>query len=179
MGKRIGEFLVEKGVLKESQVLEILNFGRTNHLRFGEAALEMGILTRETLMSVFGPHFGVDFFHLDAGYFPEVTKDLFPIEVIIEKGVLPLGIKMDYQFFRKKQRLNLGALNPKKVESESLLVSIAKARLKDEHLGIKIYLILADQFLDVLQKIYHTDEVKLSLLPVEKVDETLRLFAAP
>ena len=109
---RIGEFLVSKKILTPQQVDRILEYSKMRGLRFGEAGLELGYLSREAFIQVFGPNFEVDFFHLNPNYFPELTKDLIPLEMVLRYGVLPLGFKSEFGFFRRRKHVNLGFLSP-------------------------------------------------------------------
>ena len=60
MPKAIGQFLVERGVLNQIQVEQILEFSKKTGLRFGEAGLELGLLSYQTLEKVFGPNYRVE-----------------------------------------------------------------------------------------------------------------------
>ena len=60
--KRIGEFLVDRKVLTPSEVDRILEYGRREGLRFGEAGAQLDLLTEEKMVRVFGKHFRVNSF---------------------------------------------------------------------------------------------------------------------
>ncbi|MEK6579523.1 MAG: hypothetical protein AABZ55_09890 [Bdellovibrionota bacterium] len=47
MGKLIGSFLVEKGLISEEQIPLILKFAEDHQLRFGEAAAELKLFPIE------------------------------------------------------------------------------------------------------------------------------------
>src|SRR5579883_2363825 len=110
--KRIGEFLVEKKVLKPAEVEQILEYGRRENLRFGEAGVKLGLLTEDALVRVFGKNYRVDFFHLDGKFFPRQTSGILSLETILRYGVLPLGFKNEYGIFKRGRILNLGMLDP-------------------------------------------------------------------
>jgi hypothetical protein len=177
MRKRIGEFLVEKGVLTPTQVELILKHGHETGLRFGEAAMDLGVLTREQMIDVFGPSFAVDFFHVDAEYFPKITQDLLPVETMVRLGVLPLGFKTEKKWFRTRRLLNLGVLDPERKEAagEALRAAAAKPGVGEVQ-GTKVFLVLADQFLQVLARVYQVDEARLRAMDPAAVDPTLMMF---
>jgi hypothetical protein len=177
MRKRIGEFLVEKGVLTPGQVNQILKYGQDNGLRFGEAGQELGILTREQLISVFGPSFAIDFFHLDSKYYPEVTRDLFAPEMLVRLGMLPLGFKTEKKLFRTQKVLNLGLLDPSRRDAVDEAMRAAVTKLGDGQVqGVKVFLVLADQFLSVLSRVYGMDDAELRGRDASQVDGTLAMF---
>lgn len=172
MRKRIGEFLVEKKVLTPAQVEEILQYAKSKNLRFGDAGLELGILTEEKLVAVFGKSHKTDFFHIEAKYFPKQTKDVIPLPLLLKNGVLPLGSKIERKIFRSRKLLNLGLLDP----SESSKIDEVWSYLKtsrQEFDGVKAYLILADQMLDVLEEVYGVTENQLEKTP--DLDSTLKI----
>ena len=172
--KRIGEFLVDKKVLTPPQVEQVLDYGRRNKLRFGEAAIEMGLLSEAKLISVFGKNYRVDFFHLDARYFPKRTADIVGIDTILKYGVLPLGFKAEYSLFSKGTILNLGLLDPG--DKQAIQAAENEARKSFQFTRTKVFLILADQFLDVVQSTYGLSAVEIAQRSEEDVDRTLSLF---
>ncbi|HTL12173.1 MAG TPA: hypothetical protein VL588_06785 [Bdellovibrionota bacterium] len=169
---RIGEFLVEKGVLTPDDVENILKYSRHAGLRFGEAGMEMGLITREALIKVFGPSFRTDFFHLQPQYFPMATKDLVPVETILKLGVLPLAFKTEYKMFRARKRLNLGMLDP----THSAALDQIQALVGGQFASIKVFLVLADQFLEVVRQVYGVTQDRLRSMRSDEIHERLQMF---
>ena len=56
---------------------------------------------------------GIDNFHVKASYFPTETKERIPLFEMMRLGILTLGTKKRVRWFRKRQYLNVGALNTK------------------------------------------------------------------
>lgn len=170
---RIGEFLVEKGVLTRQDVETILRYARTSGLRFGEAGIEMGLIKREALIRVFGPSYKTDFFHLNPAYFPQVTKDLFPVDVILRHGVLPLAHKTERRFiFGTRKRLNVGMLDPASKEALAAVEKLTAGQFD----GIKIFLVLADQFLEVVRQVYGVSPDQLRRKGADELSDRLQMF---
>lgn len=178
MQKRIGEFLKEKGLITEAQVQDILKYSQATGMRFGDSALALKILTQEQLIHVFGPNYRIDFFHLEPGYFPQVTRDLLPPETLIRLGVLPLGFKTERRWFKTRRILNLGLLNPARLESVEEALRLARSKPLDVSIdGARVFLVLGDQFLEVLRQNFDIDlGLILKTHPESQVDETLSLF---
>ncbi len=176
MRKRIGDFFIDKGILTRSQAEQVVEFSKDSKLRFGEAAIEMGLIRIETMIKLFGPSYRTDFFQLDPEYYPEVTRDLFSKDILIKHGVLPLGFKTEHRFYLSRKMLNLGMLDPNNRGVIAKLEELAKEKTGNEFYGIKSYLIIGDQFLNVIHSIYKvTDEEIRSKNPTE-VNETVQLF---
>jgi len=173
-GKRlkIGEFLVEKGLISSSDVESILKYSKHSGLRFGEAGVELGVFTEQDLARVFGPSYQVDFFHLHPEFFPQNTKDLWSLEKALGWGALPLGTKTEYRFFRKHKRLNVGMLDP---HQEGAFEEI-QLHLKDHFTSFKVFLLLADQFVDVLSQHYGANVEELRKENSGKLSERLLMF---
>jgi hypothetical protein len=177
MRKRIGEFLLEKELISQIQVEEILRHAQEKGLRFGDAALDLGFLSREKLIEVFGPSFAVDYFHVEPQYLPKITQDLFPVELMIRHGALALGYKTEHVFFRKQKMLNIGLLDPSRAETVQELLRVANEKLGQEPAqGVKVFLLLAAQFVQVLDAVYGTGEAKLRGHDLSEMDNTLALY---
>ena len=177
MKKRIGDFLLEKGVINEDQIEEVLKHSKRTGLKFGEAAMELGFVKRKDLINIFGPNFSVDFFHLEPRYFPPQTLDILPKETVLRYGVLPLGIKTEYRFFRAKKFLNIGFLDPSSTEAFEAVKKATGPKFSDgSFAGIKKYLVLADQFIDVLQHVFGFSEPDLRGLASGELNETVQMF---
>ena len=183
MAKRIGEFFVEKGVLDEKQVELVLEHSRASGLRFGDAALQLGVVTREQMIQLFGPNFRVDFFNLDPKFYPRNTADLLKAEEILELGALPLGVKTESSFFRRRRCLNIGMLDPSRKEAVERAFALAKSRKGAEVDGAtlaepKVFLVLADQYLAVLRSVYGVaDSGVAEAVRGGRVDPVLSLYA--
>lgn len=177
MRKRIGEFLVEKGVLTKLQVEQILQHGRKTGMRFGEAGTDLGVLSRDALIRVFGPSYTVPFFHIEPGLFPKISQDLFSVDVLLRLGALPLGFKTEHKFFRARKILNLGLLDParKDAADEALRLAVAKLGAKEVQ-GVKVFLILADQYLQILHDTYGVTDAVIQGHDPAQIDGTLSMF---
>ena len=160
--KRVGTYFVEKGLIDSSQKEQILDHCQRTGLRFGDAAQDLGFVSHHDLMQAFGPNYNIDFFYLDPSHYPATTKEAFPLNEMLKHGILPLGFKSSQSFFRRGKYLNIGFLDPGSKENQKTIELLAKKNLTSENvLGIKIFLILADQFVDVLKEVYQQPEETL------------------
>ncbi len=177
MRKRIGEYLVERGVLKPTEVERILSFGKASGLRFGEAGLELGLLTKESLVKAFGRSYWIDFFHLDPAFFPQATQNFFSVEFILRYGVLPLGTKSLPGLFRARKLLNLGLLDPSRKDVLEACSDKARSSMAEgEFAGVKTYLVLAPEFVAVLEKQYGVAPAAIGQEGRFELDPTLQMY---
>jgi hypothetical protein len=179
MAKRIGDFFVEKGVLTDEQRHQILDYSARSGIRFGEAGVQLGLLTREKLLQLFGPHYSIDLFQIEPEHFPQATRALLSIDDIIRWGALPLGFKSHRRLLRGTEvTLNIGLLNPGPGNSTAVseITRAARERSQGPIHGAKVFLILADQYLDVLRVVYGVNESELKSRDPAGIDPTLVLF---
>jgi hypothetical protein len=176
--KKMGEFLIELGVLTEQEVDTILKHSKTTGLRFTEAAVNLGLLKTNAPLRLVGSGISVDFFHLNPEYFPRGTKDIIPLDAILKYGVLPLGLKNKRGIFKSSIQLNLGFLNPKHKENVGRELETLAAKGNQSIHATKCYLVLVDEFLHVLDKVYGLNSEKLRAISKDSrdLDETLKMF---
>jgi len=170
--KRIGDFMMEKGLLHREWIDPILEYSKANQIRFGEAAVALGYVKEAQLRQILEqPYKNQLFFHLNPQFFPRVTQDLIPVEVVIRDGILPLGYKSEFHWFRTRQRLNLGVLNLEKGSSEAL-VSKSASNVK----AFKTFQVLPEEFLQTLELCYGVDRAKLLEMGPDQIDMNLALY---
>ncbi len=97
------------------------------------------------LRRLFSPK--AEVFELDPKFFPESTQNIFPLEMILRLGVLPLGYK--------GKKLNVGFLDP---ESKSDLAAVKK-HLSDA--PFQRYEIRVEQLLKLLESRFQVSESEL------------------
>jgi hypothetical protein len=88
--------------------------------------------------------------------------------------VLPLGYKSEWGFFKRGKVLNLGMLDPGR--KDAIVAAQKEASLEGNATSTRIFLVLADQFLDVLQSVYGLSADDLAARSPDQLDPTLGLF---
>lgn len=176
MRLRIGEYLVDRGILTSGQVEQILKHGQKTGLRFGEAGMDLGVLSRDSLIKAFGRNYHIDFFHVHPNFFPEVTRGLLNKETVMKYGALPLGLKQVPGLFRSRKLLNLGLLDPSRQDAIEAASELARPSVGETFAGVKTYLVLAHDFVPVLEKVYGVPSESLAAMPPHALDPTLKMF---
>lgn len=170
--KRIGDTMVELGLIRREWVPAILEYAQEKKLRFGEAANRLGYIREEDLKRALrDPYRKQPYFNLDASRFPKTTREAIPLNMILKEGMLPLGSKKRFRWFRALPMLNVGLLDPRKEIDE-------KALLKDQpqFRGIERFQVLPDQFLEVLATVYGITSAQLLKFDPTEIDERLLLY---
>ena len=89
--KKLGEILVEWGVISPESVTEALKYGMDHGKRIGEALIELELCGEEDVVKALATQFGLQYIDMD-----HLTKDpdvleLIPTKIAEENLVLPLG----------------------------------------------------------------------------------------
>jgi len=169
---KIGEFLVKEGLLSPSHIPVILEHSRTTGMRFGEAAVDLGLLNEDNLIGLFGPQYKKDFFKVSADHFPVGTRDVLSLELILKYGCLPLGQKKIKRFFKPELTLlNIGMADPSDEKCKKISDALG------ESFQIRFFLILPTDWLHIMKSIYClSDEQLYEFMSQGKIDSRIAQF---
>lgn len=168
---------MERGILTPEERKHVLEYAHQTGKSFGEAGLELGLITHEEMVRVFGPSFEIDFFYLDSRYFPAATKGALTPEEILRYGALPLGYKKKSGFLSKKKAINVGFLDPGNEAQVGAVRELLLNRLGSEGVTeVKTFLVLSDQYVDVLRDNFGKDRTALRGLDPAALDPVLALY---
>lgn len=91
--KKIGEILVEKGLLSSEGVERALGFSREKGMRLGEACVKLGLVDEKDFSSAIAEQYGLDVIDLEASVVDEETLNLIPVEVLHRSRLIPVKNK--------------------------------------------------------------------------------------
>ncbi len=106
---RIGDLLVEKGLLSEEKVQEAILLQKTSGRRLGHIIVDKGWVSEKALLSALGEQLNIPYVELKAGLFEPEIAALLDVEVAKRLTVLPL--------FRVRERLFLATADPQAAPS--------------------------------------------------------------
>ena len=89
--KRLGEILVEWGVITEAAVKEALEYAKKEHIRIGEAIAARGLADEDDVAKALATQFDMEFMDLDHNMVMPSEMNLIPEELIRKHLVVPLG----------------------------------------------------------------------------------------
>jgi len=143
--RRLGEILVEWGVISSKGLEEALAHGQKNHLRIGEALVALNLASEEDVAKALANQFDMEYLDLAADVqAPEAH--LLPEEVIRNRMVLPLS--------REKGKLRVVITDPLDLETMDML----RFRLNCE---VQPYLTSRAKFRGYLNRANPTSEVSI------------------
>ncbi|MCD4823440.1 MAG: Flp pilus assembly complex ATPase component TadA [Phycisphaerae bacterium] len=89
--KRLGEILVEWGVVSEAGIEEALEYAQTEHSRIGEAMVALGLADEEDITKALAVQYDMEYIDLDRHSVAAAELALLPEDRIKRHLVLPLG----------------------------------------------------------------------------------------
>jgi type IV pilus assembly protein PilB len=106
---QLGELLIQRGVLTEDQLIQALDFQKSNDNRFllGEVLQKLGFATEEQIMEALAIGYNVPFARISPRVADPKVIDSLPREFLERHNVLPL--------FRVRNRLSLAVSEPTNV----------------------------------------------------------------
>jgi type IV pilus assembly protein PilB len=93
--QRLGELLIERGVISEAQLNAALEWQRIHRFKLGAALIELGFATEEQVLSALACRLGFDRIHLDTLTRTPTMRAaalLVPEEIAKAQGVVPIAI---------------------------------------------------------------------------------------
>ena len=115
---RLGEMLINAGVIHEFQLNSALSFQRQLGGRLGASLIRLGYLNEETLLQFLAEQFSLSRVDLDAQTISPEILSLVPAEKALEFSLIPFAIKVvkgtEYLFVATSDPTNIPALDEMK-----------------------------------------------------------------
>jgi type IV pilus assembly protein PilB len=89
--KKLGEILVDQGVLDQDQLDRALKHMTQHRLRLGEALIDLKVCNDEAVTKALAVQYGMPFYSIDEHPIPKESMQLLPEEFIRRTAVLPLS----------------------------------------------------------------------------------------
>lgn len=134
---RLGDLLVEAGVITEDQLLQALKEQKDTHKRLGEQLVDSGVITYNQLTSALSMQLGIDYIDLSqVDISPEMTK-IVPKGLAKKFGVVPVKTMGDYLYLAMSDPLNFVATEAVRVATrKSIIPMIASAESIDNEISM-------------------------------------------
>ncbi len=91
--KKIGEFLVEWGIIQPKEVDAALAHAKTKNLRIGEALVDLKICTEANVYKALAAQNNMEYVDLDKSSVPPTAVNLIPDDLMRKYIILPLGME--------------------------------------------------------------------------------------
>ncbi len=89
--RKLGEILVEWGIVSEGSLTEALEYGMAHRKRLGESLVEMELCTEDDVVKALATQFGLEYIDLEHSPIDRASLDLIPSKLIEDYCVLPLA----------------------------------------------------------------------------------------
>lgn len=137
--RRLGEILMDEGLLSEEQVQEALKRQKATGELLGEALVKLGYLTETDIARTIATQFGYPYLNASRYFIPKEAIALVPVETAVEHQLIPLD---------KLGKALLVAVSG--VVPEEVFAEIERRT----SLGISLYVSTSSQILDAIKKNY-------------------------
>jgi protein-tyrosine kinase len=139
--QQIGGLLIDSGKLSPEDAERVLNLQKTAGLRFGEAAVKLGLVTEADIQRVLSAQFAYPYLHgTESGILPEVVAAYSPFSRQVET-LRALRSQLMLRWFDAERKL-LAVVSPGRREGRSYLA--ANLAVVFSQLGERTLLIDAD-----------------------------------
>ena len=80
--RKLGEILYRRGLVDKPKLIKAMKKSKADNKRLGESLVELGILSEDEVTSALAKQFGMDFIDLDEQDIPQSTMNLIPDELV-------------------------------------------------------------------------------------------------
>jgi type IV pilus assembly protein PilB len=132
-GKHLGEILYKAKLVEKQAIVEAIKTAKTSNKRLGQVLVEKGLITEDILTKVLAKQSGLRYVNVDKASIPTDARSLVPRELMKKHNVIPLGDNngklrliigdpsdieaMDALRFRLNRELECYLGNPTKIRS--------------------------------------------------------------
>ena len=89
--KRLGEILVEWGIITAKEVTRALEHAKTKNLRLGEALVDLKLCSESNVYKALAPQHNMEYVDLDKSSIPPGAVNAIPDDLMRKYLILPLG----------------------------------------------------------------------------------------
>ena len=136
---RLGELLIDAGVLKEDQLKEALAIQKETKSRLGDILLESKMITNEELIDALQMQLGIDFIDLSTITVPVELAKFVPRNIAKKHCIVPVKLVGDTLYIAMSDPLDFIAQEEVKAISRKKVVPMIAAKKATEQVIEKLY----------------------------------------
>ena len=126
--KKIGEILIDMGLITDAQFEEALALGKKSGKRLGQALVDSGIVTEEAIAQALSSQYDIPFIKLEGLIIDPQTIKIVPERLVRKHLIIPLSLENDLLKVAMTDPLNVLAIDDvEKIGSYRLSPSITTA----------------------------------------------------
>lgn len=126
--RRLGEILVDSGVITEKQLMSALEGKKKTGERLGEYLVSKGLLTEEQLVRVLKMQLGIDFVDLNSVKVDPALISLVPTSIAKKYRVVPVKLEKGLLYLAMEDPLNFMAIEEVKVATRKRVIPMIAYR---------------------------------------------------
>lgn len=130
---RLGDLLIDAGVIDEEQLSKALAAQKETHQRLGETLISTGVITRRQLIEALQVQLGIDYIDLsEIEIDPEMTK-LVPRNLAKKNSIVPVRTRGDELYLAMSDPLNFIATEEARAASRKRIVPMIATQSGIDH----------------------------------------------
>lgn len=142
--KRLGEMLVDAGVLNEDRLREVLADQRKSGKRLGEYLIHTGMVKEETVLEAVSSQMGIPCYNSDKHPYDTSVESLVPLELAQKHRVVPLRLKRRLLTVATPDPMDIEALDAVEIHTNLEVEPLICTEKDFESLCYAIYGITSD-----------------------------------
>ena len=136
---RLGDLLIDAGVINDDQLTKALAAQKETHQRLGETLISTGIITERQLIEALQVQLGIDYIDLsDMEIDPEMTK-IVPKHIAKKNSIVPIRTRGDELYLAMADPLNFMAMEEARTVSRRRIVPMIATRTGIDHAISQLY----------------------------------------
>ncbi len=158
--KKLGEILINWGIVDEAALAKALEYGMQNGKRIGEALVELELCTEEDVVKALATQLGMEYFDMDKTSISKASLNLISPDIIRKHLVLPVEMEGDRLKVIITDPLDLDTIDLLKFTLSKDLIPVLAPASKVKHFIDEILNKMTDDLSKTMQSI---DQASISM----------------
>ncbi|MGN0713526.1 MAG: GspE/PulE family protein [Anaerovoracaceae bacterium] len=136
---RLGDLLIQVGLITEEQLQEALALQKTSRDRLGKVLIDNGFITEAQLIEALRMQLGIDFIDLSKVTISPEMAWLIPKNIARKHGIVPVRVVKDTLYLAMKDPLNFVAIEEARTAARKKIVPMIASEVAMEHAISALY----------------------------------------
>lgn len=136
---RLGDLLIQVGLITEEQLQEALALQKTSRDRLGKVLIDNGFITEAQLIEALRMQLGIDFIDLSKVTISPEMAWLIPKNIARKHGIVPVRVVKDTLYLAMKDPLNFVAIEEARTAARKKIVPMIASEVAVEHAISALY----------------------------------------
>ena len=136
---RLGDLLIQVGLINEEQLQEALALQKTSRDRLGKVLIDNGFITEAQLIEALRMQLGIDFIDLSKVTISPEMAWLIPKNIARKHGIVPVRIVKDTLYLAMKDPLNFVAIEEARTAARKKIIPMIASEVAVEHAISALY----------------------------------------